>query len=83
MKTITPVFPCLIYEDETKDFHLVQDKFIDYAYGQEKKNPKSAEKSNRGGWQSPDPKFFINDPLKFTNDLALLPKINIFIKNKN
>lgn len=61
MKTITPVFPCLIYEDETKDFHLVQDKFIDYAYGQEKKNPKSAEKSNRGGWQSPDPKFFIND----------------------
>ena len=31
MKTITPVFPCLIYEDELSDFHLVQDKFIDYS----------------------------------------------------
>ena len=62
MKTITPVFPCLIYEDELSDFHLVQDKFIDYAYKQEKKNPIGAEKSNVGGWQSPNAKFFVNDP---------------------
>ena len=50
MKTITPAFPCLIYEeDETKDFHLVQQKFIDFVYDQERKNPNGGEKSNIGG----------------------------------
>jgi uncharacterized protein (TIGR02466 family) len=62
MKTITPAFPCLIYEeDETKDFHLFQDRFVNYAYNQEKKNPNGGKKSNVGGWQTSDPKFFIND----------------------
>ena len=61
MKTITPAFPCLIYEDETKDFDLIKDGIIQYAYNQERRYPESNKKSNYGGWQTPNPKFFTED----------------------
>ena len=61
MKTITPIFPCLIYQHEIEDFNSVRDDFIQYAYDQEKQNPNPVEKSNRGGWQTPDSNFFMAD----------------------
>ena len=64
-RKIIPIFPQLLYQDQTSDFEKVRDGMIEYAYNQEKKEKEdgiiASEISNRGGWQTSNPNFFTTD----------------------
>jgi len=63
MKKVIPIFPSLIYEDKPEGFLNIKNGLIDYIYNLELKNPSNGNRrSNIGGWQSDNPKFYRDDP---------------------
>ena len=55
------LFPSIFHQWEVSNFEYVRDTLINFAYEEKEKHPVSLNKSNGGGWHSPDNIYFTYD----------------------
>ena len=54
-------FLSIFHQWEVSNFEYVRDTLINFAYEEKEKHPVSLNKSNGGGWHSPDNIYFTYD----------------------